>query len=254
MKILKELKETTLSILAPAKEVSPLQMSLTLLLTINLILSNILVVKSVDLFGLPYLTNTCALITFPVTYVLSDVFSEVYGYRWSRTTATWAFLGTAICSILFAIAIAIPGNEAFVLQEAMEAILGNTPQIAFASILAFWLGDLANDKVFQLMKNKSKGEKGFPIRAIVSSLAGKYVDGFVFTFVGLSFLPLQTKITMVINCPFVQVCLETLLLPITIWVAKKVKKTEERFLLISDKNRWLIITIRVRYGGKKKYI
>lgn len=203
-------------------------MSLTLLLTICLILSNILVVKSIDLFGLPFLANTCAIITFPITYVLSDVFSEVYGYKWSRTTATWAFIGTALCSIMFAIAIGMKGNDAFTAQEAMKTILGNTPQIAFASILAFWFGDLANDKVFKAMKDKSQGSRGFAIRAIASSLAGKYVDGFIFTFVGLSFLPLETKIIMVINCPFVQICMETLLLPVTIWLAKQIQKVEER--------------------------
>ena len=59
-------------------------------------------------------------------------------------------------------------------------------------------------------------------------LAGKYVDGLIFTFVGLSFLPLETKVIMVLNCPFVQICIETALLPVTTFVMKKVKKAEER--------------------------
>ena len=96
----------------------------------------------------------------------------------------------------------------------------------FASLLAFWIGDWANDKVFQFMKNKSKTGKGFFWRSIGSSLAGKYVDGFIFTFIGLSFLPLETKIIMVANCPFIQVCMEAILFPITNIVAKKVKKIE----------------------------
>ena len=222
--------KTLKNLFSPEKSVSPLQMSLTLLNVISLILANIMVVKSVDLFGLPQLANTCSLITFPITYVLSDVFSEVYGYKWSRTTATWAFIGTALCSAFFAIMIAWPGNAAFTNQEALVTILGNTPQIAIASIVAFWLGDLANDKVFQFMKKRNDDEKWFSIRAILSSLAGKYVDGFVFTFIGLSFLPLETKIIMVLNCPFVQVCLETVLLPVTTFVMKKVKKAESNRL------------------------
>ena len=80
------------------------------------------------------------------------------------------------------------------------------------------------------MKKHSKGEKGFAIRAIASSLAGKYVDGFIFTFIGLSFLPLETKIIMVLNCPFVQVCMETLLLPVTTFIMKRVKKAESGLL------------------------
>ena len=53
------------SILSPDKNVSPLQMSLTLLLVICLILSNILVVKSIDLFGISKLANSCSILVFP---------------------------------------------------------------------------------------------------------------------------------------------------------------------------------------------
>lgn len=219
-------KINLLTIISPERNASPLQMSLTLLLVLCLILSNILVVKSIDLLGIPALANSCSILVFPVTYVLSDIFSEVYGYKWSRLTATWAFIGTVLCSILFAISIKIPGNSAWTSQEAFETILGNTPMIAFGSVLAFWLGDLANDRVFRYLKNKNDNSKLFGVRAILSSLVGKYVDGFVFTFVGLSFLPLQTKIIMVLNCPFVQICLETLVLPITIFLKNKIAHAE----------------------------
>ena len=216
------------NIFSPEKKVSNLQMTLTLLMVISLILANIMVVKSIDLFGIPYLANTCSIITFPITYILSDVFSEVYGYKWSRITATWAFIGTLLCSMFFTIMIAMHGNAAWESQEALRAILGQTPQIAIASVIAYWFGDLANDRVFRFIKNKLPNEKWFPVRAIASSLAGKYVDGFIFTFIGLSFLPLNVKIIMVLNCPFVQICLETLLLPITTLVMKKVKKIEAK--------------------------
>ena len=75
------------------------------------------------------------------------------------------------------------------------------------------------------MKDKH-GEKLFGVRAIASSLVGKYVDGFIFTFIGLSFLPMQTKIIMVLNCPFVQVVLETIFLPITYAITHALKKKE----------------------------
>lgn len=227
---MEKVKKAITSLFVPERNVSTLQMSLTFFTTISLILANIMVVKSIDLFGIPQLANTCSIITFPITYILSDVFSEVYGYRWSRVTATWAFIGTILCSLFFAGMIALPGNAAWDKQDQLVNILGSTPQIAFASVIAFWFGDLANDKVFQWMKKKNDSEKWFSIRAIASSLAGKYVDGLIFTFIGLSFLPLETKIIMVINCPFVQICLETILLPITTFVMKKVKKAESKNL------------------------
>jgi len=227
---MKQIKKVTnsIAIFSPDKEVSRLQMTLTLITVIALILANIMVVKSINLFGLPFLANTCSIIAFPITYVMSDVFSEVYGYKWSRVTATWAFIGTILCSIFFALMIAIPGNDAWASQEALKTILGNTPQIAIASVVAYWVGDLANDRVFRLVKRKMPNEKWFGIRAILSSLAGKYVDGAIFTFIGLSFLPMHTKLIMVANCPFVQICLEICLLPITTLVMKKVKKAENK--------------------------
>lgn len=227
---MKKVKDSLVGLFIPERNVSTLQMSMTFFLTISLILSNIMVVKSIDLFGVPELANTCAIITFPITYILSDVFSEVYGYKWSRITASWAFIGTILCSLFFALMIALPGNAAWDKQDQLVNILGSTPQIAFASVIAFWFGDFANDKVFQLMKKRYSNEKGFAVRAIASSLVGKYVDGAIFTFVGLSFLPLETKIIMVLNCPFIQVCLEMILLPLTTFVMKKVKKAEEKNL------------------------
>ena len=221
-------KNSIKSLFVPEKNVSPLQMTLTMFLTLSLILANIMVVKSIDLFGLPQLANTCSIITFPITYILSDVFSEVYGYKWSRMTASWAFIGTVMCSLFFALMIAMQGNAAWDKQDQLVNILGNTPQIAIASVVAFWFGDFANDKVFQFMKKRNSNEKWFGIRAVVSSLVGKYVDGFIFTFLGLSFLPLNTKIIMVINCPFIQICIETLILPITTLVMKKVKQVENK--------------------------
>lgn len=209
-----------------SEKISMLKMVLTFILSLCLILSNILVVKPINLFGISWLENTCAVFTFPITYILSDVFSEVYGYKWSRITANFAFIGTALCSLFFALMILIQGNSAWTNQEALVSILGNTPQVAISSIFAFWAGDFANDKIFQAMKKKHIDSKGFGIRAIFSSLVGKYVDGFIFTFLGLSFLPLETKITMVLNCPFMQIVLEMLLLPCTTFIMKKVKKAE----------------------------
>jgi len=230
---MKTIKTAIRNLFIPEKNVSTLQMSLTFTLTISLILSNIMVVKSVDLLGIPQFANTCALITFPITYILSDVFSEVYGYRWSRITASWAFVGTALSSLFFALMIAIPGNAAWDKQDQLVAILGNTPQIAFASVFAFWLGDFVNDKVFEFMKKKSKDGKLFGVRAIVSSLAGKYADQIVFTFIGLSFLPLQTKLYMILTAPIAHLVVETLLLPVTTFVMKKVRKAEMKETVIS---------------------
>ena len=65
--------------------VSELQLVLTLLFVVALVVSNIITSKQVLL---PFnITMTGAVFIFPITYILSDLVSEVYGYRWSRATS-----------------------------------------------------------------------------------------------------------------------------------------------------------------------
>lgn len=213
------------------KDVSPLQMSLTLLLVMNLILSNILVLKPINLFGFEWLPNTMAAITFPVTYILSDIFSEVYGYRWSRLSALWALIGTGMASLYFAIMIAVPGNQTWTDQAELVKVLGSTPSITIASIAAFYIGDLVNDKVFRSIRNKLPQKKFFGLRAMGSSIAGKYVDSVVFTFIGLHFLPLKVKLLMILTGPIINLALETVLLPATTKLAWTIEKAESKIQL-----------------------
>ena len=72
------------------KRISMMQMCLTLLFVVSLVVSNIITSKQVLL---PFnITMTGAVFIFPITYILSDLFSEVYGYKWSRTTCYLGFL------------------------------------------------------------------------------------------------------------------------------------------------------------------
>lgn len=66
-----------------------LQVCLTILFVSAMLISNVITSKQIQFpFGI---TMTGAIVIFPVTYILSDVFSEVYGYRWSRVTCYFAF-------------------------------------------------------------------------------------------------------------------------------------------------------------------
>ena len=207
------------------KKISVMQMGLTFVLTICLILANILAVKPIFIFGIPQLVNTCGILTFPITYVLSDVFSECYGYKWSRISALFAFFGTIFCSLMFSLMINMQGTPSWSNQEALINILGSTPRIAVCSVIAFYIGDLANDFAFARLK-LLHGTKWFGLRAIVSSLIGKYADEVIMDFFGLPFLTSQEKAYKLISSPLTQICIEVLLLPLTYFVVKKVKAIE----------------------------
>jgi len=204
-----------------------IQLVLTVIFVVSLLISNIITSKQVLLpFGI---TMTGAVFIFPITYILSDLFSEVYGYKWSRITCYLAFAMNLFMVLVFTLVINTKAPSYWNNQEAFQTVLGNTPRVFGASLLAFVLGDLANDKVFAKMKLKHQKElKGFGWRAILSSFIGELVDSLVFlplAFYGL--MPVSSLVEMTIAQVFIKTLYEIIILPITTLVVKKVSKLEE---------------------------
>ena len=208
-------------------KISEMQAFLTVLFVSALMIANVITSKQVLLpFGI---TMTGAVFIFPITYVLSDLFSEVYGYRWSRVTCYLAFAMNILMVAMFSIVIATPAPEHWTGQEAFQTTLGNTPRVLAASMLAFVIGDLVNDRVFRKMKQKHPdSQKGFGARAILSSFCGELVDSLIFlpiAFLGL--MPVKDLIIMTILQVFLKTGYEVVILPVTQFVVKKIAKYEE---------------------------
>lgn len=209
------------------KTVSRTQLILTVVSVSALLISNIISAKQ---FLLPFnITMTGAIIVFPITYILSDVFSEVYGYKWSRFTCYLGFSMNLFMVIVFQIAINTPAPSYWGNQEAFQAVLGSTPRLLVASLTAYVVGDFVNDKVFQKMKEKKKGMQGFAGRAILSSLFGEIADTLIF--VPLAFLgqmPFETLVVMGLTQIVLKTAYEVAIIPITTLTTKKIKAMEEQ--------------------------
>lgn len=204
-----------------------LQLLLTLVFVLALVICNIITAKQVQL---PFnIVTTGGFFIFPITYILSDVFSEVYGYKWSRITCYLGFLANLIAVIIFGLVINTPSPVYFENGEAFRIVLGNTPRILFASLLAFVMGDFVNDKIFAKMKlNHKYDHRGFGIRAILSSLFGEMTDSLIFyplCFFGA--LPFKVLLGMMITEVIIKTSYEIVILPVTRVVMNKVAKYEE---------------------------
>lgn len=215
------------------EKVSPMLLILTVVNTAAMLISNIIAAKTFPLFTLQNLGLTvvlpCAVIIFPITYILSDVFSEVYGYKWTRRTAWISFLMNLLMVVFFEIAIVMPGATDL-------SVLHSTGFLLLASLVAYMFGDLMNDLVFVRMKKK-QGEKGFVGRAVLSSLVGAFCDSLIYIPLGMAILPKlilgfsfmtwpQVALCVVIQ-PLFKVCYELLISPITYGLSKKLKKAEK---------------------------
>lgn len=205
---------------------SSLKLLLTIIFVSCLIVSNIIAGKQIQL---PFdLVMPAAVIVFPITYILSDIFSEVYGYRWSRTTNYIGLTMNLFAVVVFTIAITIPAPAFYENQEAFKIILGNTPRILIASTLGLWVGDYLNDNVFRVMKKKHQSShKNYGVRAILSSLVGQIGDSLIFipiAFYGV--MPVEVMIKMVFTQALLKVGYEVLILPVSKRLMLKVSAHE----------------------------
>ena len=209
------------------ERISFLQVCLTIVFVTAMLISNVITAKQVLLPG--GITMTGAVFIFPITYILSDVFSEVYGYKWSRITCYFAFSMNMFMVIVFSLVIQTPAPSYWTNQEAFATVLGSTPRVMGASLLAYVIGDFVNDRVFRKMKEKHSDElKGFGWRAIVSSFFGELCDSLVFLPIAfLGQMPLKTLATMTVCQVLIKTGYEVVILPLTTLVAKKANKYEE---------------------------
>jgi len=202
---------------------SGLYLVLVLINITCLIVSNIIVVKTVQVFGLIFAASN---MIYPVTYILDDVFTEVYGYKKARFVTWMSFMCNLIVVIFFAITIALPPSKEFIFQSDLENILGNTPRVLLACFASFLAGSLANAIVLSKLKVATNGKFLF-IRTIGSTLVGEALDCIIFfPFAMFGTISNDALLHVMINAFLFKVGLEILFTPITYFVISKVKKYE----------------------------
>lgn len=116
---------------------------------------------------------------FPLSYVIGDVLTEVYGFARARRCIWAGFAGLVFMAFMAMVVVALPPASSWHGQEAYKQIFGQVPQIVFASILAFWAGEFVNSYVLARMKMWTRGRHLWS-RTIGSTVAGQGVDSLIF--------------------------------------------------------------------------
>lgn len=205
-------------------KVSPIFVVIAVVYAGLLLISNVIAVKVIDLFGfiLP-----AAVICYPLCWIISDVLTEVYGFKRSFMCIKCNAIMNIVMVVLFTIAINLP--SAIFWEEhqiAFETILGVTWRICIFSIISNFVGDYANSIVLSIMKVKQHG-KSFGIRSILSSMVGQFVDcGIFITGAFYNLIPSHELIIMFFSQYIVKIFFEICLLPITIRFIDWLKKIE----------------------------
>lgn len=203
--------------------VSVLFMFAGILFAICLLIANILATKII-LIG--SWVAPAGVLIFPIAYILNDVIVEVWGYDKARLIIWAGFAVNLLAALFFSLAIVVPAAPFWTNQDAFAAILGSTPRIILASLMAYLIGSFLNAYVMSRMKIWMKG-KEFSVRAILSTLVGETADSLIFITIAFAGnLPVNVLLIMILTQACIKTIYEIIILPLTIVVVRWVKKTE----------------------------
>ena len=203
---------------------SPRFLIITALFITCLITANIIIVKQIILGPI---VLPAAVIIFPISYILSDIMTEVYGYSYARRIIWLGFLCNLILVVAIWIAGILPAAPFFEAQPAFERILGNTPRFLAASFLAYLAGEFANSFVLAQMKIATRG-KWLWSRTIGSTIIGQGLDTIVVLSIGfIGIIPFSTLISMILGHWLIKSLYEIIATPLTYLIVNYLKKKEE---------------------------
>ncbi len=189
-----------------------------------LLLSNLIGASKLATVG--GFTFGAGILFFPVSYVLGDVLTEVYGYARARR-CVWAGFGAMIFMAFMSwVVVAMPPAEGWPNQAAYENVFGSTWRIVLASITAFWAGEFVNSFVLAKMKIMTRGKQLWA-RTIGSTVFGQAVDSLIFY--PLAFLgawETSQVLTVMLTNWILKVMWEALLTPVTYAVVGWLKRHE----------------------------
>ena len=162
---------------------TPLMVVTALFVTLYLV-SNIMAVKVISIFGLFYFD--AGTITFPFAYMLGDVLTEVWGYRIAKRII-WI---TLMCNILMvlctAIGVTMPSPEYLAeTEQAYNHVFTYVPRIVVASLVGFLFGELSNAWLMVRIKEWTNG-RWLWVRTIGSSALAYLFDSLPFVLIAFA--------------------------------------------------------------------
>ena len=165
---------------------------------------------------------------FPVSYIIGDVLTEVYGYANARRVIWTGFAALLFMAFMAAVVVALPPAADWPGQEAYEFVFGNSWRIVLASMVAFWVGEFANSFVLAKLKVLTAG-RFLWMRTIGSTVVGQGLDSLIFyplAFYGLAGWPIEQLWQVVLSQWLIKTAWEALLTPVTYAVVGFLKRRE----------------------------
>jgi uncharacterized integral membrane protein (TIGR00697 family) len=196
-----------------------------------LLLSNVIGAEKRSFLDLPGIGSWpfgAGILFFPISYVIDDVLTEVYGFARARR-ALWAgFAALLFMALMEWTVVHLPVAQGWTGQPAYERVFGSGWRIILASMTAFFVGDFLNSVVLAKMKIWTNGRLLWT-RTIGSTIVGEGADSLIFyplAFYGMPDWPVQILGAVMLSQFVLKVGWEALLTPVTYAVVGWLKRKE----------------------------
>jgi len=189
-----------------------------------ILISNIASTKIVQIWRFTFDGGT---ILFPLSYIFGDVLIEVYGFKAGRRVIWIGFFSALLMSVVFGLVGLIKPAAGWENQQAWLLILGQTPRIVAASLIAYFAGEFSNSIVLAKMKIFTKG-RFLWTRTIGSTLAGEGIDTVLFVIIAFGGVYSWRLVALIIVSNYIfKVGMEIVLTPATYAIVSFLKRREK---------------------------
>lgn len=190
-----------------------------------LVISNIVSAKVVNLWGfiLP-----AAVIGYPLTYLLTDAISELYGEKRAKLVVYTGFWANILMLLFVQATIVLPPADFWPNQEAYVTILSSSTRIVVASLLSYFIAQLLDVKIFHAIKRRT-GEKHFWLRKNLSTAASQLLDTAIF--ISIAFygtMPTAALLQMIFFQYIVKTLIAAIDTPISYILVSRLKSKERK--------------------------
>lgn len=192
---------------------------ITAVFILSVVSMNLLANKSI--FNLPWLASTAGIFVSWISFLCMDAVCKRFGAKTATILNTVAMIVNLLTAVLYMLIVKIPGIWASsyagateeistAINNGLDATFASTWYVVVGSAVALFLGGLVNSIVNKFIGkkvDKKDNFKGFAIRSFLSTMAGQFVDNFVFALF-VSFIFFGWTFKQVLVCSFMMMLLE----------------------------------------------
>ena len=176
------------------------------------------------LIAIGSLTASATVISYALSFLITDVVSEVYGAKVANKFVWVGFIGAILSVLFFMMAVALPPASFYNDQEAFEKVFSTTPRILVGGFTSFLISQLLDVRIFHYFKKLTK-EKYLWLRNNASTLISQFIDSCIF--ITIAFYGVTDLLPLIMGQYLLKVIIAICDTPLVYAVTEMIKKWDD---------------------------